>query len=289
LNKIPIIADIRDRAKLIQIFKTYRPTVIFHAAAHKHVPLMEQTPDEAIKNNIFGTKNLAELADEYNCKRFVLISTDKAVNPTSVMGVTKRVAELIVQDLSTHSKTKFMAVRFGNVLGSRGSIIPLFRNQIAHGGPVTVTSSEMTRFFMTIPEAAQLVIQAGALGKGGEIFILDMGEPVKIIDLARELIKLSGFIPDKDIKIEFTGIRPGEKMYEELLTADEGLRITRHKRIFTTQVRGLDAQTLADRLEVLAASVSEGPALIMAQLQRLAPEYEPCAIISGDGNIVSEL
>lgn len=278
LTKIPIIADIRDRSKLSQVFKTYHPTVIFHAAAHKHVPLMEQAPDEAVKNNIFGTKNLAELADEYNCKRFVLISTDKAVNPTSVMGATKRVAELILQDLNTRSKTKFMAVRFGNVLGSRGSIIPLFRNQIARGGPVTVTTPEITRFFMTIPEAAQLVIQAGALGQGGEIFILDMGEPVKIVDLARELIRLSGFVPDKDIKIEFTGIRPGEKMYEELLTTDEGLRSTMHQRIFTIQVQGPDFETLNERLKVLFDCLERDRIAIIAQLQKLALEYKPWEI-----------
>jgi FlaA1/EpsC-like NDP-sugar epimerase len=275
LAKISIIADVRDRPKLTQIFKTYHPTVIFHAAAHKHVPLMEKAPDEAVKNNIFGTKNLAELADEYQCKRFVLISTDKAVNPSSVMGATKRVAELIVQDLSTRSRTKFMAVRFGNVLGSRGSIIPLFRKQIAQGGPITVTTPEITRFFMTIPEAAQLVIQAGALGRGGEIFILDMGEPVKIVNLARELIRLSGFVPDKDIKIVFTGIRPGEKMYEELMTSDEGLRITKHERIFTTQVQGIGHQELQERLDKMKALLEDEPVVILAQLQQLAGEYKP--------------
>lgn len=273
--RIPIIADIRDRDKMARIFEEYAPTVVFHAAAHKHVPLMENEPDEAIKNNVFGTKNLVEMADRFQCKRFVLISTDKAVNPTSVMGATKRVAELILQDYSRRSKTKFMAVRFGNVLGSRGSIIPLFRNQILRGGPVTITDPEMTRFFMTIPEAAQLVIQAGALGHGGEIFILDMGEPVKILDLARELIRLSGLIPDKDIKIEFTGIRPGEKLYEEILTRDEGVRVTKHERIYTTQVCGVEPGYLAEHLESLRANLGETADAIKTLLQQIAAEYQP--------------
>ncbi len=275
LPKISIIADIRDRAKLIQVFETYHPTVVFHAAAHKHVPLMELAPDEAVKNNVFGTKNLAELADEYKCKRFVLISTDKAVNPSSVMGATKRVAELIIQDLSTRSRTKFMAVRFGNVLGSRGSVIPFFRNQIARGGPITVTDPEITRYFMTIPEASQLVIQAGALGQGGEIFILDMGEPIKIVDLARELIRLSGFAPDKDIKIEFTGLRPGEKMYEELMTSEEGVRTTRHERIFTTQVQGMEHNLLTERLDKLWGLLGADRVVILTQLGQIALEYKP--------------
>ncbi len=275
LPREAIIADIRDHEKMEQIFKTYRPTVVFHAAAHKHVPLMESEPDEAVKNNVFGTRNLAELADRYQVKRFVLVSTDKAVNPTSVMGATKRVAELVLQDFSTRSNTKFMAVRFGNVLGSRGSIIPLFRTQIARGGPVTVTDPEMTRFFMTIPEAAQLVIQAGALGQGGEIFILDMGEPVKIVQLARELIRLSGLIPDKDIKIEYTGIRPGEKLYEELLTRDEGVHVTKHERIYNTQVKGLEAGVLAEGLQQLQANLKTEPAYLKRILQQIAVEYQP--------------
>lgn len=275
LKKIPLVADVKDRAKLKQIFELYRPTVVFHAAAHKHVPLMEQAPDEAVKNNVFGTRNLAELAAEYRCKRFVLISTDKAVNPTSVMGVTKRVAELVIQDLNNRSETKFMAVRFGNVLGSRGSVIPLFRSQIARGGPVTVTHPEMTRFFMTIPEAVQLVIQAGALGQGGEVFILDMGEPVNIAQLARKLIKLSGYTPDKDIKIVYNGVRPGEKMYEELLTMEEGLRSTRHERIFVSQVQGLMMEVLAERLKTLEKHLGDERKGILTQLQKLAPEYRP--------------
>jgi FlaA1/EpsC-like NDP-sugar epimerase len=285
LNKIPIIGDIRDRDKMNRVFKIYRPTVVFHAAAHKHVPLMEQEPDEAVKNNIFGTKLLAELADDYSCKRFVLISTDKAVNPKSVMGVTKRIAELIIQDLNARSRTCYMTVRFGNVLGSRGSVIPLFQKQIARGGPVTITDPEMARFFMTIPEAVQLVIQAGALGQGGEIFILDMGEPVKILELAKELIRLSGFVPDKDIKIEYSGIRPGEKMAEELLTWDEGISATKHERIFTTQAKGFDSRLLAERLEKLQEIPGEEHSMLLASLQSIVSEYIPWRTGIADGLI----
>lgn len=227
-----IIADIQDRQRMREVFDSHRPSVVFHAAAHKHVPLMEQNPIEAVKNNIIGTKNVAECAHEYGTLRFVMISTDKAVNPTSVMGVTKRVAEMFVQGLARISQTKFVAVRFGNVLGSRGSVVPLFKRQIQEGGPVTVTHPDMVRYFMTIPEAVQLVIQAGALVKGGEIFILDMGQPVKIADLAKDLIRLSGFEPNEDIKIIYTGMRPGEKLYEEILTNEEGLSSTKHNRIF---------------------------------------------------------
>ena len=217
---IPIIADVQDRERIFDIVGHYQPDVIYHAAAHKHVPLMEFNPTEAVKNNVLGTKNVAEAADYHSIKTFVLVSTDKAVNPTNVMGATKRVAEMVIQNLDQKSDTKFCAVRFGNVLGSRGSVIPLFKEQIKNGGPVTVTHPEMTRYFMTIPEASQLVIQAGALARGGEIFVLDMGEPVKIVDLAKNLIKLSGHSLD-DVEIKFTGIRPGEKMYEELLGEDE--------------------------------------------------------------------
>jgi len=237
VRKKAIIADVRDRMKMERIFRDYRPTVVFHAAAHKHVPLMEDAPDEAIKNNIFGTKNMAELADKYRAKRFVLISTDKAVHPTSVMGATKRVAEKIVQYMAAHSKTKYCAVRFGNVLGSRGSVVPLFQKQIAAGGPVTITHPEMTRYFMTIPEAVSLVIQAGAMEETGEIFLLDMGEPIRIVDLARDLIRLSGLEPDEDIKIQYCGVRPGEKIYEELLTAEEGITTTKHERIYVSKPR----------------------------------------------------
>lgn len=231
----PIIADIQDETRIRQVFEQFRPGVVFHAAAHKHVPLMEENPAEAIKNNIFGTLHVAKSADEFGAKRFVLISTDKAVNPTSVMGATKRAAECIIQSLNAQSETAFVAVRFGNVLGSRGSVIPLFRRQIAAGGPVTVTHPEMMRYFMTIPEAVQLVIQAASMGEGGEVFVLDMGEPVRIVDLARDLIRLSGFEPDVDIPIVFTGIRPGEKLLEELLTAEEGAEATRHERIYVVR------------------------------------------------------
>lgn len=240
------ILDIKDREKVQLIFERYRPGVVFHAAAHKHVPLMERNPEEALKNNVVGTHNLAEAADAVRVKTFVIISTDKAVNPTSVMGATKRVTEMIIQSMDKRSKTKFVAVRFGNVLGSRGSVIPTFKKQIAKGGPVTVTHPEMVRYFMTIPEASQLVIQAGAMAQGGEIFILDMGKPVKILDLARDLIRLSGFEPDVDIPIKFTGMRPGEKLYEELLTAEEGTSATKHKRIFVAKPNPIDNEKVEE-------------------------------------------
>ncbi|MDW7650630.1 MAG: nucleoside-diphosphate sugar epimerase/dehydratase [Bacillota bacterium] len=234
-NLVPIVADVRDPDRIEWVFEKHNPTVIFHAAAHKHVPLMEVNREEAIKNNIFGTKNVAEAAHRHNAKSFLLISTDKAVNPTSVMGATKRVAEMVIQSLAKKSNTRYCAVRFGNVLGSRGSVIPLFTKQIEGGGPVTVTHPDMTRYFMTIPEAVQLVIQAGAMGKKGEIFVLDMGEPVKIKDLAHDLIRLSGFEPEQDIKIIYTGMRPGEKMFEEVLTDEEGTKSTKHERIFVAK------------------------------------------------------
>lgn len=236
INVIPVIADVKDKFAMIDIFKRYKPQVVFHAAAHKHVPLMEFNPVEAIKNNVIGTYNVATAADQYGTGVFILISTDKAVNPTSIMGATKRIAEMIIQKVGLDSSTRYAAVRFGNVLGSRGSVVPLFREQIARGGPVTVTHPEMTRYFMTIPEAVQLVIQSGSLTRGGEIFVLDMGEPLKITDLARSMIQLSGFEPDEDIEIIFTGIRPGEKLYEELLTDNESLNSTLHDRIFINRL-----------------------------------------------------
>ena len=237
---------------------------------------MEAAPDEAVKNNIFGTKNVAELADLYGVKRFVLISTDKAVNPTSVMGTTKRVAEMIIQQMAAKSKTKFCAVRFGNVLGSRGSVIPLFKHQIARGGPVTVTHPEMVRFFMTIPEAVSLVIQAGAMGEKGEIFILDMGEPVKIVDLATDLIRLSGLIPEKDIQITYTGIRPGEKLYEEILTSEEGTNATRHERIYVGKPKGVDPERLEEDLTYLEKWVSVADRVkVIEKLYQMVPKYTP--------------
>lgn len=226
LNLLALIASLRDKGKMIDVFEKYRPDIVFNAAAHKHVPLMETSPNEAIKNNVFGTLNVARCADKYGVKTFVQISTDKAVNPTNVMGATKRICEMIIQTIGKHSKTKFVAVRFGNVLGSNGSVIPLFERQIAEGGPVTVTHKDIIRYFMTIPEAVSLVLQAGAYAKGGQIFVLDMGEPVKIYDLAYNLIKLSGLEPNVDIEIKCTGLRPGEKLYEERLMDEEGMQTT---------------------------------------------------------------
>lgn len=229
---VAIVGSVRDKKRLEQVFKKYNPYLVFHAAAHKHVPLMEVSPLEAIKNNVFGTYNVANYADKYSVKRFILISTDKAVNPTNIMGATKRMCEMIIQAFNKKSKTEFAAVRFGNVLGSNGSVLPLFKKQIANGGPVTVTHRDITRFFITIPEAVSLVLQAMSYAKGGEIFVLDMGEPVKIYDLAVSLIKLSGLEPNVDIPIEITGLRPGEKLYEELLMSEEGLQTTAHNKIF---------------------------------------------------------
>lgn len=230
-----VVASIRDKKRLESIFEKYNPYLVFHAAAHKHVPLMEKSPLEAIKNNVFGTYNVVNASDKYNVKRFILISTDKAVNPTNIMGATKRICEMIVQAKNKESKTEFAAVRFGNVLGSNGSVVPLFKKQIADGGPVTVTHKEITRFFMTIPEAVELVLQAMTYAAGGEIFVLDMGEPVKIYDLAESLIKLSGLVPNEDIEIKVTGLRPGEKLYEELLMGEEGLEKTAHNKIFVAE------------------------------------------------------
>lgn len=273
LNLSIQIADVRDRHKLQLIFEEQRPEVVFHAAAHKHVPLMEMHPDEAVKTNIFGTKNVAEMAQWFRCKTFVFISTDKAVNPSSVMGATKRMAELMVQNLFNGSETKFVAVRFGNVLGSNGSVVPVFKEQIARGGPVTVTHPDMKRYFMTIPEAVQLVIQAGAMARGGEVFLLDMGEPVKIVDLATNLIKLSGFEPGKDIEIKFTGIRPGEKLFEELLTAEEGSTSTKHKRIFVAKPVEVDhAALMTELLKLSQREVVDGNEVFLA-LERAMPRF----------------
>lgn len=248
LNLDTQIASVRDKRKLDYLFSQNKIDVIFHAAAHKHVPLMETTPEEAVKNNVFGTLNLVLLADKYHVKKFVQISTDKAVNPTNIMGATKRICEMIVQTMDKQSETKFVAVRFGNVLGSNGSVIPLFKEQIQEGGPVTVTHPDIIRFFMTIPEAVSLVLTAGGLAKGGEIFILDMGEPVKILTLAENLIRLSGFKPYEDIPIEFTGLRPGEKLYEEILLNEEGMKKTANKKIFIGKPIELDVEKFHKRL-----------------------------------------
>ena len=276
LDKAVIIASVRDKNKLEQIFDEFRPNVVFHAAAHKHVPLMEYNPSEAIKNNVKGTLNVGECADKYGCDKFVLISTDKAVNPTNVMGATKRFCEMIVQALNERSKTDFVAVRFGNVLGSNGSVIPLFQKQISEGGPVTLTHPDILRYFMLIPEAAQLVLQAGAYAKGGEIFILDMGKPVKIYDLAVNLIKLSGFEPGKDIEIKVTGLRPGEKLYEELLMDEEGLTETKHKKIFIGKPSNFDLDILKTKIdEIMNVAESGNKIMLRQKLHEIVPTYNP--------------
>ena len=270
-----IIGSVRDKNKLNTIFEKYRPQIVFHAAAHKHVPLMEYSPSEAIKNNVFGTYNVARCADEYGALRFVLISTDKAVRPTNIMGASKRMCEMLVQTIQKQSKTEYVAVRFGNVLGSNGSVIPRFRKQIASGGPVTVTHPEITRFFMTIPEAAQLVLQAASYAKGGEIFVLDMGEPVKIYDLAKKMISLSGYKPDTDIKIEFTGLRPGEKLYEELLMKEEGLQKTQHSKIFVAQPLDMEMSDLQSKLETLKGVLDCTNEEIKKTMSQVVTTYVP--------------
>lgn len=249
-----MIASVRDKNKIYDLFAKYQPDIVYHAAAHKHVPLMEDAPNEAVKNNVFGTLNVVKAANHYKASKFVLISTDKAVNPTNIMGATKRICEMIVQTYNKHSKTDYVAVRFGNVLGSNGSVIPLFKKQILAGGPVTVTHPEITRYFMTIPEAVSLVLQAGAYARGGEIFVLDMGKPVKIADLAYNLIKFSGYEPNVDIKIEYTGLRPGEKLYEELLMDEEGLQTTQNELIKIGKPIELDEDMLFSHLDKLYAA-----------------------------------
>lgn len=273
---IPIIADIQDRVKIGQIFKAHTPQIVFHAAAHKHVPMMEINPEEAIKNNVIGTRNLVDAAHENKIERFVMISTDKAVNPTSVMGTTKRVAEKILKGYAKRSSTRFVAVRFGNVLGSRGSVIPLFKQQIEDGGPITITHPKMIRYFMTIPEASKLVIQAGAYGKGGEVFILDMGDPVRIVDLAEDLIRLAGLEVGKDIEIRFTGIRPGEKLFEELLTASEGITATRNSKIFIARPEEVNEKELCEMVDKLETAAREGKRhKIIKLLQTIVPSFSP--------------
>lgn len=271
---LPLIVNITDRDKLENVFQEFHPQVVFHAAAHKHVPLMEHQPEEAIYNNVFGSYNVGDLAGRYHCERLVLISTDKAVNPTSVMGATKRVTEMVMQALNLrYPETKYVAVRFGNVLGSRGSVVPLFKKQIAAGGPLTVTDPEMKRYFMTIPEASKLVLSAVALGDGGEVFVLNMGEPVKIVDLARNMIRLSGLVPDKDIQIKFTGLRPGEKLFEELLAAEDGTVSTDNKLIFKAVIKASDETVFWEKVKELIRC--EEADRCIALLKELIPTYQP--------------
>ncbi|WP_058485663.1 nucleoside-diphosphate sugar epimerase/dehydratase [Defluviitalea phaphyphila] len=269
-----VIASIRDKDRLFNVFNKYKPHIVFHAAAHKHVPMMEKNPEEAIKNNVFGTWNVVCTAHEMKVKRFIMISTDKAVNPTNVMGATKRICEMMIQAMNKVSSTEFVAVRFGNVLGSSGSVIPLFKKQIEAGGPVTVTHPDIIRYFMLIPEAAQLVIQAGAMAKGGEIFVLDMGEPVKIDKLARDLIRLSGFIPDEDIKIEYIGLRPGEKLYEELLMAEEGLTSTKYNKIHIAKPMEIDIKEIKEKIEILEGVIGKEKEEIIKALEKVVPTYK---------------
>ena len=275
LNADYLIGSVRNEHRLDRVFETYRPDMVFHAAAHKHVPLMEMSPNEAIKNNVFGTYNTARMADKYGTDTFVLISTDKAVNPTNIMGASKRRCEMVIQMMSRHSKTKFVAVRFGNVLGSNGSVVQLFKKQIAQGGPLTVTHPDIIRYFMTIPEAVQLVLQAGAYAKGGEIFILDMGEPVKIMDLARNMIRLSGYTPDEDIKIKITGLRPGEKLYEEMLMKEEGLQDTANNKIHIGKPILFDDKVFIRNLEELQKTAEMDSEDIKKQVARMVPTYHP--------------
>jgi len=271
----PRVADVCDAVRMDQVFAAATPDLVFHAAAHKHVPMMEWNPGEAVKNNIGGTRTVADLSDHHGVQRFVLVSTDKAVNPTSVMGATKRVAEIYLQSLSRRSSTRFVTVRFGNVLGSAGSVIPIFREQIARGGPVMVTHPEMRRYFMTIPEASQLVLQAGAMGEGGEIFILDMGQPVRIVDLARDLITLSGLHPDEDIAIKFSGVRPGEKLFEELSTNAEHAEKTRHPKVYIGRIKSHAWETVATAVDsLLELARTPGVEPLRVAIGELVPEYQ---------------
>ncbi len=273
LDLVVLIGSVRDRARVMQVFDRYRPDLVCHAAAHKHVPLMEASPFEAIKNNVFGTYNVAQAADRFGTQRFILISTDKAVNPTNVMGASKRLCEMIVQMMNDRSATEYVAVRFGNVLGSAGSVIPLFRKQIRSGGPVTVTDKRVIRYFMTIPEAVQLIFQAGAYARGGEIFVLDMGEPVRIDDLARNMIRLSGFEPDVDIPIVYTGLRPGEKLYEELLLSGEGMQKTKNDLIYIGHEIAFDPAAFEENLMLLRAIPESDEPALRAKLRELVPTF----------------
>ena len=275
LDLVVLIASVRNKERIDSIFETYRPNIVYHAAAHKHVPLMEDSPHEAIKNNVFGTYKVAQAADRYGVDKFVLISTDKAVNPTNIMGASKRLCEMLIQSMNRNSRTNYVAVRFGNVLGSNGSVIPLFKKQIVEGGPVTVTHPDIIRYFMTIPEGVSLVLQAGAYARGGEIFVLDMGEPVKILDLATNLIKLSGYRVGEDIQIVFTGLRPGEKMYEELLMNEEGLKETANKMIFIGKPIEFDEEVFRSQLVELEREAMDETSDIRAAVEKIATTYHP--------------
>ena len=280
-----IVANIREKERLDAIFEKYMPEIVFHAAAHKHVPLMENNPTEAIKNNVFGTYNLVNCSDEYNVKRFILISTDKAVNPTNIMGATKRLCEMIIQAKDKKSDTEYVAVRFGNVLGSNGSVVPLFKKQMAHGGPLTVTHKEITRFFMTIPEAVAFVLQAITYAEGGEIFVLDMGEPVKIYDLAKSLIELSGYTLGEDMEIEITGMRPGEKLYEELLMDEENLEGTKHEKIFITEPMDLTMDDVEDKLDMFREILNNentSKEEIKETMKKCVPTYKEPEEVNGE-------
>ena len=273
LNLVVLIASVRNTKRMDMIFEKYRPDIVYHAAAHKHVPLMEDSPNEAVKNNVLGTWKVVQAADKWKVKRFVMISTDKAVRPTNIMGASKRICEMVIQYMNSLYDTEYVAVRFGNVLGSNGSVVPLFKKQIANGGPVTVTHPEIIRYFMTIPEAVSLVLEAGAYAEGGEIFILDMGEPVKILDLAKNMIRLSGLTPGEDIEIQFTGLRPGEKLYEELLIDEENKKETKNKRIFIGSPRMMETEQFSELIaELDHAAFSEDPN-IREVVKRLVPEY----------------
>jgi Predicted nucleoside-diphosphate sugar epimerases len=275
LNLKVLIASVRDDEKINSIFEEYRPDIVFHAAAHKHVPLMEDAPGEAVKNNVFGTYNVAAAAEMYGVKRFVLISTDKAVNPTNVMGATKRICEMLVQSMVSSSKTTFVAVRFGNVLGSNGSVLPLFKKQVAEGGPVTVTDPDIVRYFMTIPESVRLVLEAASMATGGNIFVLDMGDPVRILDLAENLIKMAGFTPYKDIPITFTGLRPGEKLYEELLLDEEGVEKTANAQIYVGAPLKMDEELFFERLEELREIAHTNDSeKILEMLKEMVPTFK---------------
>lgn len=284
LDMVVLIGSVRNAARVESIFQRYHPDIVYHAAAHKHVPLMEESPNEAVKNNVFGTLNVAKAADIYGARRFVLISTDKAVNPTNIMGASKRICEMVIQNLNGKSDTEYVAVRFGNVLGSNGSVIPLFKKQIEQGGPVTVTHPDIIRYFMTIPEAVSLVLQAGAYAKGGEIFVLDMGEPMRILDLAKNLIQLSGYKVDEDIKIEFTGLRPGEKMYEELLMNEEGLRETANKMIYIGKPIKYNSGVFEHQLQELYEACQEESSDIREKVKEIVPTYQT-NVSADDGSV----